>query len=146
MQRHVGGMGRLVSAVAAALLVAGAAVAVDLAAATPAAAHGVGSNGCTGSPDSSPVPVRYDFHAACDRHDVCYDALWFGKGVYDLLNGGWTGRLACDDLFLREMRSSCRAIHGSNEPARRRCESVARAYYTVVRLVAGPWFDNPALN
>lgn len=142
MQPPIGGMGRLASVAMAFVLVAGAAVAT----ARPAAAHGVGANGCTLSLDSSSVPVRYDFHGACDRHDVCYDDLWFGKGVYNLLTGGWTGRLACDDTFLREMRTSCRALHGPNWLGRRTCEAIARTYYHAVRTLGAPFFDNPALN
>jgi len=132
-------MGRIGAGVLAALLMIGVGPA-------PAAeAHGRGSNGCTGSPDSRRFPVAYDFHGACDRHDRCYDELWFGKGTYDLLNHGWTGRLACDGVFLLEMRTSCRVSHRQG-PVRLACEAIAHTYYTAVRLLGGPYFDNPALN
>ena len=139
MRTHIGGMGRCAArAVLAALLVIGAT-------ASPAAAHGNGSNGCSLSPDSGRFPVAYDFHGACDRHDRCYDELWFGKGTYDLLNYGWTGRLACDGVFLQEMRTSCRIGHGPGL-ARKACEAIARTYFIAVRTFGASHFDNPALN
>lgn len=108
-----------------------------------ASAHGPGQNGCTGVPDSG----RYfDFHRACDRHDLCYDQLWFGKGR-KVLGTGWTGRLACDDLWRREMSASCdRRYPRSGDTRRRRCGQVIGEYYAGVRLFGAPFFDNPRLN
>lgn len=131
---------RRTTAVVAAIL---ATVAVGAIAAPAASAHGPGQNGCTLVPDSG----RYfDFHAACDRHDLCYDQLWFGKGRW-IIGTGWTGRLACDDLWRREMSASCdRRYPRSGDTRRRRCGQVIGEYYAGVRLFGGPWFDNPNLN
>ena len=112
--------------------------------ATPAAsAHGPGTNGCTGVPDSGRT---FNFHAACDRHDLCYDQLWFGKGPW-IPGVGWRGRLRCDQLWSREMKDSCRARYPNRyDPRRGSCFTVADEYYAVVRVIGGPWFDNPRLN
>lgn len=86
---------RRTTTVVAAILAAVAAATI----ATPTASgHGPGTNGCTGVPDSG---LTFNFHAACDRHDLCYDQLWYGNGR--------TGRLGCDNLWSREMKDSCRA-------------------------------------
>ncbi|MFV0306673.1 MAG: phospholipase A2 [Desertimonas sp.] len=103
-----------------------------------AEAHGAGANGCTLSPDSLSWPVYYNFHHQCDRHDWCYDQLWFG--------GGYWGRLGCDNMFHREMRSWCAGQYRWNLPARYACYGVAATYYTAVRKFGGPYFNNPWLN
>ncbi len=118
----------------------------SVATAPPALAHGAGSNGCTLSPDSSSIPVYYNFHNQCDRHDWCYDRLWYGLGWYNPFNGGWTGRLACDNMFLREMAAWCGNYYPTNVTRRVACVGVASAYYTAVRNFGGPFFNNPWLN
>lgn len=112
-----------------------AAVAVGAIAAPAASAHGPGQNGCTAVPDSS---WYFDFHAVCDRHDRCYDQLWYG--------GGYSGRLACDRLFHREMNDSCYRDFPAGSERRKRCFRKADEYYTGVRLFGGPAFNNPNIN
>jgi hypothetical protein len=131
---------RALAATLAAALAAFAAATI----ATPAAsAHGPGQNGCTAVPDSGRT---FNFHAACDRHDLCYDQLWYGRGRW-IPGIGWTGRLACDNLWLREMKDSCRARYPNRFDWRRgSCEGIAEGYYAGVRLRGGPYFDNPNLN
>lgn len=111
-----------------------------------ASAHGAGANGCTLSPDSLSFPVYYNFHDQCDRHDWCYDQLWFGWGWYNPTNGGWTGRLACDNMFHNEMRGWCGRQYSWNWAARYSCYGVAATYYTAVRNLGAPYFANPYLN
>ena len=114
--------------------------------APPASAHGNGSNGCTLSPDSSSFPVYYNFHNQCDRHDWCYDQLWYGLGWYNPFNGGWTGRLACDQMFLRETSDWCNNYYRYNTAGRLTCNGVAVTYYNAVRNFGAPFFNNPWLN
>lgn len=130
-------------ALAATLAAALAAFAVAMIATPAASAHGPGTNGCTFVDDSG----RYfDFHAACDRHDLCYDQLWFGKFPY-IRGVGYIGRLACDELWRREMNASCRARYPNRDDRRRGyCYAVAATYYAGVRAGGGPFFDNPYLN
>ena len=114
--------------------------------APPAGAHGNGSNGCTLSPDSSSFPVYYNFHHQCDRHDWCYDQLWYGLGWYNPFRGGWTGRLACDQMFLRETSGWCNSHHRYNIARRLTCNGVAVTYYQAVRNFGAPFFNNPWLD
>ena len=57
-------------------------------------AHRPGTNGCTLSPDSGYAPVYYNFHDACDAHDICYGTKPYGDtqrraiGVRQRLPGG----------------------------------------------------------
>lgn len=134
-----------------ALLVSmGSLAGLGIVSASPASAHNpvtrTSPNGCTLSPDSSPVPVYYNFHDVCDRHDLCYDQLWFGRGWYNPFNGGWAGRLACDNMFHNEMRTWCGNQYWWSWQRRYTCYGVAATYYTAVRNFGGPFFDNPYLN
>ncbi len=78
-----------------AVVLAVAAVTFTLGTPVPASAHDAYSNGCSYSPDSSYVPVYYNFHSACDRHDYCYHFHYYGDGYY--------GRLGCDNEFRANM-------------------------------------------
>jgi len=76
-------------------------------------------------PDSG---ANFDFSAACAAHDACY-AAHHGEGE--------AARKACDDQFLADMRESCASLW-PNQPLRRAlCNSVARTYYSAVRI--GGW-------
>jgi hypothetical protein len=101
---------------------------------------GYAPNGCTWSPDSSWVPVYYNFKSQCNRHDYCYDEMWFG--------GGENGRKGCDDLFLREMQGWCNNYYGAWWASGNRviCRGVASTYYNTVRLVGSSYFNNPYKN
>ena len=111
---------------------------------TPAEAKalppGWAPNGCTLSPDFGFVPTYYWFKGACNRHDYCYDELWYG--------GGESGRKACDDNFLREMNGWCNAQYPSlwQTFMRNQCKGVALVYYAAVRNLGQPYFDNPYKN
>jgi len=127
----------------AATLAVAAAFAVSMIATPAASAHEPGTNGCTLVPDSGRT---FNFHAVCDRHDLCYDQLWFGKGRW-IRGVGYPGRLKCDNLWLREMKDSCRARYPNRYDWRRgSCEGIAEGYYAGVRVGGGAWFDNPNLN
>lgn len=97
-------------------------------------AHGPGTNGCTLSPDSSYVPVYYNFHNSCDTHDLCYLNKPFGNSS--------AGRKACDDQFLGNMRGWCAGYYSRwyQAPLRSVCNGVANTYYTAVRTFGGAFF------
>lgn len=98
---------------------------------TPAAAHGSYQNGCTFSPDSG----RYfNFHNACDRHDLCYRYKYYGNSS--------AGRKSCDIRFLNDMRASCVSRYPSNWSLyqRGRCYTTAQTYYGAVRAVGWKFF------
>jgi len=105
-----------------------------LVSATPAAAHDAYSNGCSYSPDSSYVPVYYNFHGACDRHDYCYHFHYYGEG--------YSGRLGCDNEFRNNMRAWCLNHYSSwwAVPARYTCYGVAQTYYEAVRAAGWAFF------
>src|SRR3954453_11455399 len=92
-----------------------------------AAAHEPGTNGCTMSPDVGHVPVYYNFHRACDRHDLCYANKPYGNSP--------AGRQACDDAFRAGMKSWCNGWYGAwwQAPARAACRGLADVYYVAVR-------------
>ena len=95
-----------------------------------APAHGSYQNGCTLSPDSGVVSgVYYNFHSACDWHDLCYHYHWYS-------------RLGCDDGFKSRMRSWCANAYGSWYEAYHKgvCYGVAEAYYRAVRTFGGPFY------
>lgn len=126
---------RLIAGVAlAAGTIAGPAVA-GLAQAAPAVvvapAHGPYQNGCTLSPDSGPT---FNFHAACDAHDLCYHYKPYGNSA--------AGRKTCDDVFLANMRSSCSARYPYwyQAPLKSTCNGFANTYYTAVRTFGGSFF------
>lgn len=96
---------------------------------TPAAAHGSYQNGCTGVPDSGPY---FNFHGACDRHDLCYHYKYYGGGYY--------GRLNCDKRFLSDMQASCRARYSYGTFSRSTCYGVAQTYYYGVRAAGWAFF------
>lgn len=120
----------------AALLLATPAVAAKKKALPP----GYAPNGCTWSPDRGVFPTYYNFKQACNRHDYCYDQLWYG--------GGETGRLRCDRYFRDEMRSWCSKEYRSigRQKSRYKCYGVAEVYYRAVRRFGKSYFDNPAKN
>jgi hypothetical protein len=99
-----------------------------------ASAHGSGTNGCTLSPDVGYVPVYYDFHAACDAHDLCYINKPHGDTS--------AGRRACDDRFRADMKGWCNHYYDAwwESPARVGCRGVADTYYAAVRTFGGPFF------
>ncbi len=99
-----------------------------------ASAHDPGTNGCTLSPDSGYVPVYYNFHEACDDHDLCYGRKLHGDSA--------AGRKACDDEFRADMKRWCNEYYDAwwQAPARSACRGVADVYYTAVRTFGGPFF------
>ena len=99
-----------------------------------ASAHDPGTNGCTLAPDSGNVPVYYNFHRACDRHDLCYGHKPYGDTS--------AGRKACDDAFRVRMYGWCNGYYDAwwQSPARVACRGVANVYYTAVRTFGGPFF------
>lgn len=102
-----------------ALLVVGPAPADAAPAAPEAPAHGDYQNGCSFSPDSGYAPAYFNFHNACDWHDLCYHYHWYS-------------RAGCDDGFHSRMRSWCANYH-TNLAARYDCYAVAGTYYSAVR-------------
>jgi hypothetical protein len=97
--------------------------------------HGDYQNGCTLSPDSGwYTGVYYNFHSACDWHDLCYHYHYYG--------GGYDGRKACDDGFRSRMRSWCYSRYDSwwEYPARLNCYTVAQIYYEAVRSAGWAFF------
>lgn len=99
-----------------------------------AEAHGGGTNGCTLSPDSSYVPVYYNFHEACDAHDRCYINKPHGDSS--------AGRRACDDAFRADMYRWCTDYYWRwwQGALRATCKGVADTYYTAVRTFGGAFF------
>ena len=92
--------------------------------------HGSYQNGCTLSPDSGFVSgVYYNFHSACDWHDLCYHYHWYS-------------RAGCDDGFKSRMRSWCASRYGSWYEAYHKgvCYGVAETYYRAVRAFGGPFY------
>jgi hypothetical protein len=85
-------------------------------AATPAAAHPSPADGCSFAPDSGPW---FNFHNACDRHDLCYI-------------GHWTDKLSCDYRFLQDMRNYCYGTYQWWQWQRAACLATAWTYYTGV--------------
>ena len=95
----------------------------EAAPAAPAApTHGSYQNGCTLSPDSGYAPVYFNFHNACDWHDLCY-------------HYHWRTRKGCDDGFHARMRTWCYNRYDAwwQVPARYDCYGVAATYYSAVR-------------
>lgn len=127
----VGGTGLVASQAEAASSPVRAAVVV-------APMHGSYQNGCTLSPDSAifpgTPPAYYNFHNACDWHDLCYHYKYYGNSS--------SGRLACDNGFLSRMRSWCASYYGSwwEAPFRNTCYSAAATYYSAVRAFGGRFF------
>jgi len=123
-------MGRAVAA--AAVTVTGSAI--GLGAGGIAAAHEPGTNGCTLSPDVGYVPVYYNFHRSCDRHDLCYINKLYGNSS--------AGRKTCDDVFRSNMRGWCSGYYSSwySAPLRGLCNGVADTYYSAVRSFGGWYF------
>lgn len=109
-------------------MMATAAAAGTFAMAAPAAAHGAGSNGCTGVPDSG---YGFNFHDPCDRHDRCYSIKPYGTSS--------AGRSACDRVFLNEMLGYC-SRYSSWSGRGIACRVVARTYYVGVRVLGYPFW------
>ncbi len=84
--------------------------------------------------------MYYDFKNTCNRHDYCYDEMWFGSGE--------AGRQGCDSLFLNELRGWCNRYYSAwwNAAARTSSHGVAWSYYLVVRQVGSRYFNNPYRN
>ncbi len=99
----------MLASVTVALTSAATASAAPAAPAAPAVpdrpSHGPHQNGCSYSPDSGYFPVYYNFHSACDFHDLCYHWHYYG--------GGSAGRKQCDDVFKLIMRDWCGNRYGS---------------------------------
>jgi Prokaryotic phospholipase A2 len=97
-------------------------------------AHEPGTNGCTLAPDSGYLPVYFNFHRACDRHDLCYAHKPYGDTS--------AGRKACDDAFRVRMYHWCSGRYDAwwQSPARVACRGVADVYYTAVRAFGGAFF------
>lgn len=97
-------------------------------------------NGCTLSPDSMVWPIYYDFKNICNRHDYCYDEMWYG--------GGEAGREKCDRTFLNEMNNWCTNQYGGvmNTGRKMSCQAVAATYYGAVRKFGKLFFNNLWLN
>ena len=95
--------------------------------ASPARAdeHVPGANGCTAVDDSG---ATFNFHAACDQHDLCYINRPYG------VNEG--GRKVCDDQFYNRMTWDC--VYRPFWP-RQACYQRAGAYWVGVRSWGG-WF------
>lgn len=89
--------------------------------------HGPHQNGCTFSPDSAHFPVYYNFHRACDLHDLCYHHHYYGDGA--------VGQKACDVVFHGRMRGWCVGHYDDwwERPKRYACYGVAATYYGAVR-------------
>lgn len=90
-------------------------------------------DGCTLAPDESYLPVYYNFTAACNAHDICYEAK---RG------GGSEGRRYCDDLFRADMKGWCNSYYTRwyQAPARLAYRGVADIYYQAVRAFGGGFF------
>lgn len=101
---------------------------------------GYAPNGCTLSPDRGWYPTYYDFKQQCNRHDYCYDEMWYGNSE--------AGRKACDDTFLREMVGWCSGYYRAWWLAvqRNQCAGVAGVYYVAVRNLGSSYFNNPYKN
>ena len=120
--------------IASTVLTAGIAVGgVAVGTSSPVAAHQPGTNGCTLSPDSGYSPSYYNFHDACDRHDLCY---------INTPNRTSAGRKACDDAFRADMRSWCATYYRAwwQAPFRSNCYATAEVYYQAVRTFGGAFF------
>ena len=118
--------------VSAALAVSPLTASAHAAPAVVAPEHGANTNGCTLSPDSGYAPMYFNFHNACDWHDLCYHHKWYGNSS--------AGRLACDDGFRSRMRSWCANQYASWNPARYSCYGLADVYYRAVRTFGGSFF------
>lgn len=92
--------------------------------------HGSYQNGCSWSPDSGFVSgVYYNFHNACDWHDLCY-------------HYHWRSRLGCDDGFKARMRGWCANRYDSWYESYHKgvCYGVAETYYRAVRAFGGSFY------
>lgn len=138
-RRSTTGLRRMMLTLVAALAV-GAPFAIGVTAEAKSVPAGYKPNGCTLSPDRGVVPVYYDFKNQCNRHDYCYDELWYGAGE--------NGRARCDQTFLSEMVGWCNSYYGAWYAAwhRGQCTNVAVVYYTAVRNLGRSYFDNPYKN
>jgi hypothetical protein len=108
--------GIVTSAVTVALLVAFLMIAGGDAAPTPAAAHPPPADGCSFVSDSGSY---YNFHNACDSHDLCYV-------------GHWRDKVGCDYKFLQDMRSYCYGTYQWWQWQRSACLARTVTYYTGV--------------
>lgn len=100
------------------------------AAPAPAPQHGSYQNGCSWSPDAAVVQgVYYNFHNACDWHDLCYHYHWYS-------------RLGCDDRFHSKMRSWCASVYDRWYESYHKsvCYGVAYTYYRAVRTFGGSFY------
>ena len=107
----------------------------------PAAAHGAYQNGCTVVADSG---RDFNFHASCDRHDLCYHYKTYGNTK--------AGRKSCDVSFLNHMKAWCtrntvnRQVKSGNGRAatwrnpRQVCNNRASLYYAGVRSFGWKFF------
>ena len=128
-------MGVLMASIVGVSVLAVAPVSVADAGPAPAPTHGAYQNGCTLSPDSGIVQgVYYNFHNACDWHDLCYHYKWYGNSS--------AGREACDNGFKSRMRGWCADRYGSWYEVFHKgvCYGVAETYYRVVRALGGGFF------
>lgn len=84
------------------------------------------TDGCSYVPDRGST---FDFQHACVHHDGCYQFAW-------------GSRWSCDWWFRTDMRSSCRAMHPSWTWRRTSCYSVADLYWSGVRALGWPAYQN----
>jgi len=83
----------------------------------PSGLHSRGTDGCSNVPDRG---LGWDFHRACDGHDICYEAQ--------------RGRAFCDRGFHKAMVRTCGRFNGF-------CRNQADIYYYGVRAFGGPAYD-----
>jgi Prokaryotic phospholipase A2 len=94
-----------------------------------AQAHAQYTNGCSvpTNPWWRDTPGGFNFHDACDRHDLNYVNRPHGVNEW--------GRSVADLIFWYDMLDVCRRYVGQQ---RTNCRSWAQAYYAGVR--SGGWF------
>jgi hypothetical protein len=123
---------RVVMALAAVLIIAGATSATVASTASPAAASSSTTltpqypwphNGCTGVSDT---PLGASFTYACNHHDGCY-------------GGHWASRSTCDAWFYNDMIAACRHLPFEMVGG---CSVWAGIYYGGVRAFGQKYYDS----
>jgi hypothetical protein len=128
-------MRRLILGVIVVAALAGAAVVVPSivtpSKAPQAEAHGNGTNGCSvpGPQGWADRGFGYDFHNACDRHDICYINRPHGVNEW--------GRSVCDLIFRLDMTEECRRRSGREAT---NCYAIRDQFYNSVRVFGLPFF------
>jgi hypothetical protein len=108
----------------------------------PAAAHQVGTNGCSGPfgldwlvPDQG---VGWNFHDECDGHDLCYRDRWYKPASEP-------SRAACDTWFYNAMARECAATPWWAPSWRYNCYYRAELYFHGVRQFGSVFYWSPDL-